>query len=507
MSLFFFRLSQGHAKLMFHDEVQTLDAIFAVALADNAMEYEASILNLKLDNNAFEENPDQLYSQLLEIVLEKLSLAQNRSVPEEERVMASTQNSSELSQTVKRPRLLFSTSKRGNSQLSQEGVSLIQNTPIQASTQVNRAIEIPKNLQNVSKDSGNFSHFSSFNQSQDNCFKNGHQSLFRGKINEPSRSRSPQNSAKTGPCLESQSSNSNINLSEIVRSRNVWDFDLDVEFSSQTYDKNRTDFRNEKNDSDLENPVKHQFKDKTKKKILLKAEDTAQDIHLLNCVPSVNDDFHKIDMEIDWNLEGSDLTEMPLTQSDRCSSKLFNFSQYKKDSYSNETQSKTETEKEPRRFIFKPSKTTENKQPETYSQDVNNFSDCNQRQSLVSGLQTEQVVRKFKFLPKSKANKTEKILDLRTDILSQGGEVVSQKVPHIKSTNREVNSLPTTSNNRYKNALEKFAFEPRDTNSNTDKDNAQSVIMPTVNSPEKATSKIKDSLLNIDIDWNLDDMP
>lgn len=537
-----FRLSQGHAKLMFHDEVQALDAIFAVALADNAMEYEASILNLKLDNNAFEENPDQLYSQLLEIVLEKLNLAQNHPVLEE-KVVTSTQNSSELSQTVKRPRLLFSTKKRGNSHLSQDEVSLSQDPPIQASTQVNRVVEIPKNAPNVSKDSGNFSHFSSFNQSQDNSFKNAPQSLFMGKINEPLKSRSPQTSVKTGPFLKNQSSNSNMSLSEIVRSRNVWDFDLDVEFISQTsdVDKNRDNNENNSKGKCLESPLKQQFKDKTKNQKLLKAEDTAQDINLLNCIPSVNDDFHKIDMEIDWDLEGPDLTEIPLTQPDQAGTKLINSSQYKKDSYS-----KSETEKERKRFIFKPSKTTTNKQPETYSQnhlnkrnlteDVgsnlyqndNNFSDCSQEKQrpFQSSLQTEKIVHKFKFLPKSKATKIdkteaqifnpskpqEKILDFRSDIPNEGDEVVSEKSPHIgpsKSINRDMESSPraSTSNNRFENVFAKFAFEPKNTNSNTDKDDEQSCKIVTVKSPEKVTAKIKEPLFNTDIDWNLDDMP
>lgn len=531
-------MSQGHAKLMFHDEVQALDAIFAVALADNAMEYEASILNLKLDNNAFEENPDQLYSQLHEIVLEKLNLAQNHPVLEE-KITTSTQNSSELSQTVKRPRLLFFTKKRGNSQLSQEEVSLSQDLPIQASTQVNRVVEISKNTQNDSKDSGNFSHFSSFNKSHDNSFKNAHQSLFMGKINQPLKSRSSQTSVKTGPCLKNQSSNSNTSLSEIVRSRNVWDFDLDVEFISQTSDVDKNRGKNENNSKEkcLESPLKQQFKDKT----LLKAEDTAQDINLLNCIPSVNDDFHKIDMEIDWDLEGPDLTEMPLTQSDQAGTKLINFSQYKKDSYS-----KSETEKESKRFIFKPSKTTTNKQPKTYSQDHLNkrnltedvgsniyqndniFSDCSQKKQtpFQSSLQTEQIAHKFKFVPKSKATKIdkteaqifntskpqEKILDFRSDIPSQGDEVVSEKSPHIgssKSINREMESSPrtSTSNNTFKNVFAKFAFEPKNTDSNTDKDDEQSCKIVTVKSPEKVTAKIKEPLFNTDIDWNVDDMP
>ncbi|XP_030755473.1 DNA helicase MCM9-like [Sitophilus oryzae] len=68
------RLSQGHAKLMFHSEVEVMDTIFPIILVDNSLDYESSLFNFKIDNNAFFENPEEHYTSYLNIILEKLNL-------------------------------------------------------------------------------------------------------------------------------------------------------------------------------------------------------------------------------------------------------------------------------------------------------------------------------------------------------------------------------------------------------------------------------------------------
>lgn len=73
--IIYFRLSQGHAKLMYHDSVQIMDAVFAIILVDTAMQDEGRILNLNLTTHStFSENPMGDYLEMLEIILIKLNL-------------------------------------------------------------------------------------------------------------------------------------------------------------------------------------------------------------------------------------------------------------------------------------------------------------------------------------------------------------------------------------------------------------------------------------------------
>lgn len=67
-----YRLSQGHARLMFHDKVEILDAIYAITLVDIAMNEDGRILNCNLNN--FPTNPDDEYEELMVKVLTKLNL-------------------------------------------------------------------------------------------------------------------------------------------------------------------------------------------------------------------------------------------------------------------------------------------------------------------------------------------------------------------------------------------------------------------------------------------------
>ncbi|CAG9760521.1 unnamed protein product [Ceutorhynchus assimilis] len=68
------RLSQGHAKLMFHSEVQVMDATYAVIITDTSMNSEFSLLHLRVDFETFLDNPERQYYDLSEDVLGKLNL-------------------------------------------------------------------------------------------------------------------------------------------------------------------------------------------------------------------------------------------------------------------------------------------------------------------------------------------------------------------------------------------------------------------------------------------------
>ncbi|KAK9871202.1 hypothetical protein WA026_011483 [Henosepilachna vigintioctopunctata] len=70
------RLSQGHARLMFHKSVYIVDAIMAVVLVEIGMGYqEESVLNLDINvHSSFPENSMENYITLMNNVLEKLNL-------------------------------------------------------------------------------------------------------------------------------------------------------------------------------------------------------------------------------------------------------------------------------------------------------------------------------------------------------------------------------------------------------------------------------------------------
>nr|CAI5840576.1 unnamed protein product [Callosobruchus analis] len=69
------RLSQGHARLMYHETVEVIDSIYAIVLVDAAMENESSMLSLNVSTNSvFPERPDVQYKTVLTTILEKLQL-------------------------------------------------------------------------------------------------------------------------------------------------------------------------------------------------------------------------------------------------------------------------------------------------------------------------------------------------------------------------------------------------------------------------------------------------
>lgn len=60
---------------MYHETVEVIDSIYAVILVDTGMEPDSTILNLNLNmNDTFPESPSRSYQELLQIILEKLSL-------------------------------------------------------------------------------------------------------------------------------------------------------------------------------------------------------------------------------------------------------------------------------------------------------------------------------------------------------------------------------------------------------------------------------------------------
>lgn len=68
------RLSQAHAKLLCHREVQTVDAIMSILLMESSFQSQ-SVCNLKLDVfQPFSPNPDVDMQEKSEIILAKLGL-------------------------------------------------------------------------------------------------------------------------------------------------------------------------------------------------------------------------------------------------------------------------------------------------------------------------------------------------------------------------------------------------------------------------------------------------
>ncbi|KAG5866390.1 hypothetical protein JTB14_013262 [Gonioctena quinquepunctata] len=71
------RLSQGHARLMYHESVEIIDSIYAIILVDTAMDWDSAILNLNVTlNSVFPEKPVRDYRQMLEVIMNKLQLPQ-----------------------------------------------------------------------------------------------------------------------------------------------------------------------------------------------------------------------------------------------------------------------------------------------------------------------------------------------------------------------------------------------------------------------------------------------
>lgn len=75
MLFFCCRLSQGHARIMMHQEVEISDAVTAVMLLEMSLERSSSLFCLDFNLNAdFPENPNQQHDEITEIILKKLGL-------------------------------------------------------------------------------------------------------------------------------------------------------------------------------------------------------------------------------------------------------------------------------------------------------------------------------------------------------------------------------------------------------------------------------------------------
>lgn len=68
------RLSQAHARFMFHQEVTVMDAIIAVTLVETSMHNDAIMPNISTLHTAFPKNPMEDYWKQLDGVLRKLGL-------------------------------------------------------------------------------------------------------------------------------------------------------------------------------------------------------------------------------------------------------------------------------------------------------------------------------------------------------------------------------------------------------------------------------------------------
>ncbi|XP_050310070.1 DNA helicase MCM9-like [Anthonomus grandis grandis] len=148
------RLSQGHAKLMFHQQVEIQDTIFAIVLIDTAMDRETSLLNLKVDNDSF-ERPEEQYWEISQIILEKLNLDYIYEREVKKKKTAPFKKPPEVVPQKRdvKPALLF-TQKRFDPEdiLTQNGTSCLRAIQIR-----NNSFSMGQKGSNFSEDSGNFS--------------------------------------------------------------------------------------------------------------------------------------------------------------------------------------------------------------------------------------------------------------------------------------------------------------------------------------------------------------
>ncbi|XP_031340203.1 DNA helicase MCM9-like isoform X2 [Photinus pyralis] len=72
------RLSQGHARLMYHSEVQVMDAVFAIVLIECSMHGECAVLSLGPLNvlESYPGDPMGRYAEIVNVVLTQLGLNQ-----------------------------------------------------------------------------------------------------------------------------------------------------------------------------------------------------------------------------------------------------------------------------------------------------------------------------------------------------------------------------------------------------------------------------------------------
>ncbi|XP_066253160.1 uncharacterized protein [Euwallacea similis] len=362
------RLSQGHAKLIYHDEVEVFDAVIAVVLVDSAMGYESSILNLNFDNDSFLDNSEETYEELLQGVLGKLNLAhiyqrevQNRDesfnpsftssqslppcktsilrlkngfnpgISPNEKSQKCGDNSS-LSQQQKKPKLLFKFHKNMQSQAFEKPLetvdtdndSLLENmrSPVNDRTFMQEIEEYddPRKPENLSKDSG----FSSILQSQHSLL---------GNITASTSGQSQQNDKKR---IE-KNSGKNVTLLDLAKNKVEWDFNLDFNLgylgTLKSKERKNVPLHLEEsneggvsrlisvgNKPELTADIRSNFGMKEGNRELKKCESKQQQVKMdfIKCLPSVNNDFFDIDKLINWDLNGASQMQLEknnLTQS------------------------------------------------------------------------------------------------------------------------------------------------------------------------------------------------
>ncbi|XP_066146179.1 uncharacterized protein [Euwallacea fornicatus] len=277
------RLSQGHAKLIYHNEVEILDAVIAVILVDSAMGYESSILNLNLDMNSFLDNPEETYEELLQNVLGILNLAHicqrevqntdesfNPSITSSQCPSVSTsilklesgfnsgtfsneetqkcEDSPSLSQQQKKPKLLFKFTKNIQSQAfkkSLEPVDTDKNNLLKDTRKT--SVDDQKFTQGINQPSENSARpinvdvkystemkeysdpTKSPNLSKDSGFSSILQSQhsFLGNITVSTHGQSQLNNKK----IIEKNSKENVTLLDLAKSRVEWDSNFDFNLS------------------------------------------------------------------------------------------------------------------------------------------------------------------------------------------------------------------------------------------------------------------------------------
>ncbi|XP_019771934.2 DNA helicase MCM9 isoform X1 [Dendroctonus ponderosae] len=329
------RLSQGHAKLMYHLEVYVVDALFAVVLTDAASDSQASFLDLNLDNNSFSDNPDQLYWEVLETVLGKLNLyhiyekeARKRPPKEETSSGSESRASTEdlSSGHAQQPRMLLSPVRLSQGFCSQSsedpstsgirkpledgekrpGLFAQEYTWLKSPTselpvQSDFDRRVSRKTPEDSKDSGNcsrlfgecFNSETSINKSslqEERCsIRKAEVGLDGSKNQLDSRDSGLSKSVQSG----TKDTDKTPSLYEIVKSQRDMDFDLNIDF---LYSNNGDESEPKKSQKRCSKRVS-ETGSKCKKSNNKEAERP-----LFELLPSDNDDFSNIVEHIDWDL-------------------------------------------------------------------------------------------------------------------------------------------------------------------------------------------------------------
>ncbi|RZC35570.1 DNA helicase MCM9 [Asbolus verrucosus] len=245
------RLSQGHARLMYHEEVQIVDAVMAVVLVETAMEADSSVFDLRFDiQNDFPESPMGNYQELVGIIFKKLQLPDllEKELTSIEAKISNKPNPKGGSSTVTHRTESRFFHWQGHSKTEDTGGKKVKNESYNESA----------NIQKIKTIKGN-------NDATPKAV-NDRFSVFDDEINLNIPQNKKENELETN--IRSESNNRNINTNKIKRT--------------------------EEEDDVI--PKRIKLKETTK--------DILNNLAALNCVPSVNDHFSVFDSgDIDENLD------------------------------------------------------------------------------------------------------------------------------------------------------------------------------------------------------------